>query len=1028
MVKNIIRFSLDNRFLVLVISALLCIAGVYTAGEMDTDVFPDLTAPTVAVMTDAHGMAPEEVEKLITFPIETAVNGATGIRRVRSSSAQGFSLVWVEFDWNMDVYNARQIVSEKLQAVASVLPKGCGTPTLMPQSSLMGEIFILALTSDSINAMDLRSIADWNIRPRLLSANGVAQVTVFSRHAKEYQVLADPGKMDYFGISFSDMIDILSQSNKNVSGGYMEFSGNRYTIRGMSRTADVREIGNRIIGRRNGKPVKLSDVATVTIGPAAIVGAGSYKQKDAVILMVSKQPNVNTLRLTEDLKKIIGDLQANLPEAVAIHTDIFKQEDFINSSINNVLDALYEGAFLVAVILFLFLMNVRVTIISLVSVPVSLLVTLLCLRTLGMGINTMVLGGMAIAIGSLVDDAIVDVENVYKRLRQNAALPKQKRKSTISVIYRASCEIRASIVNATLIIIVAFIPLFFLHGMEGRMLRPLGLTYIISLFVSLIVAMTLTNVLEVYLLGNTKRLRKHAKGSWLEQVLIAWYSRSLATVLQNRKTLLGTVAIILLASIAVSMQFGRSFLPPFNEGTLTINVSTLPGISFEESNKIGVDAESALLSIPEISVTERRTGRAELAEHSAGLNVSEIDAPYTLSDRKKETFLAHVRKNLNTIPGITYEVGQPISHRINHMLSGTKADIAIKIFGEDLETMYHIGKKIKQSVSGTEGIVDLVVEQQIAVPQVRIKPKENILSAYGITMDNFLQYIEAGFAGEKVASVLEGEQSIPLVVRFGDNSKTGIEAMKNCIVHSPNKGKIPLGYVSDIESSSGPNVINRENVKRKLVVSANVSGGDVRSAITQIRQIINEKIDLPEGFYIEYGGQFESEEKASSTLLVASLLSLLVIFMLLFHEFKDIVSTAIVMINLPLAIIGGVGALALSSGIVNIPALIGFITLFGIATRNGILLVSRYQTLLREGNDFRMAIIQGSADRLIPILMTALTAALALIPMAIAADAPGNEIQSPMAIVILGGLLSSTLLNIFVLPAVFWSKELYVRK
>lgn len=1023
MVKNIIKFSIENKLLVVITAILISVAGAYTARNMDMDVFPDLTAPTVVVMTEAHGMAPEEVERLITFPIETAVNGATGIRRVRSSSAQGFSLVWVEFDWAMDVYNARQIVGEKLQVVAGQLPAGSGIPTLMPQASIMGEIFIMALTADSISKLDMRTIADWTIRPRLLSVNGVAQVTVFNSELKEYQVLLDPGKMSFYHVGLVELVDILSESNKNVPGGYLEQSGNRYTIRGLGRASDTEKLGRRVVHLRNGNPVRLQDVATVSIGAAPTIGMGSYNGKDAAVILVTKQPNVNTLALSADIQKTIEELKQSLPADAYIHTDIFKQEDFIQSSIENVSDALIEGGILVSIVLFLFLMNIRVTIISLVSIPVSLFVTFLCLKAMGLGINTMVLGGMAIAIGSLVDDAIVDVENVYKRLRQNAALPENERQPTSIVVYNASVEIRSSIVNATFIIIAAFVPLFFLSGMEGRMLRPLGLTYVISLFASLVIAMTLTTVLAVYLLNNDKKLLKHSRGSWLERQLTSWYAQALHYAMGYRKLILGIVVAALGISLVLLGTYGRSFLPEFNEGTLTINTTTVPGISFEESNRTARDVEKALLSLPEISVVERRTGRAELAEHSAGLNVSEFDIPYVLRDASKDEFMAVVRTKLSNIPGITYEVGQPLGHRINHMLSGTKAAIAIKIFGPNLHTLYNLGTTIKKKIGDVEGIVDLMVEQQIDVPQIAITPKEEVLAAYGITMNQFLQFIDIGFAGETVGNVFENERSFPVVVRFQDKERESIETLKNALIETPTKGKIPFGYVANIRSSSGPNSIDRENVKRKLVVSANVAERDVRSVVDDIRAIIGSEVELPEGYYVEYGGQFESEEKASRTLVLASLLSLLVIFMLLYQEFQDTKTTLVILLNLPLALIGGVFAILITSGELNIPAIIGFITLFGIATRNGILLISRYNTLLSEGYPLHRAIMEGSVDRLLPILMTALTAALALIPMALASDQPGNEIQSPMAIVILGGLLSSTFLNVFVLPIVFWFKE-----
>ncbi len=1023
MVKKIIKYSLENRIMIIIASVLISIAGVYVARDMDTDVFPDLTAPTVVVMTEAHGMAPEEVERLVSFPLETAVNGATGIRRVRSSSAQGYSIVWVEFDWSMDIYNARQIVGEKIQTIISQLPEGVGTPTLMPQSSIMGEIYVMALTADSTSILDLRTEAEWTLRPRLLSVNGVAQVTIFSEQFKQYQILPDPKKMQHYDVKLTELIDNLESAFKNVPGGYLEQFGNRYTIRGLGRTSDISKLENRVVMLKNGNPIKLKHIAKVKIGSAPIIGAGSYNGKDAAIVLVAKQPNINTLELTENIEQVLNNIKTSLPSDVKIHRNIFKQADFIERSIDNVSQALVEGGILVTIILFIFLMNFRVTIISLVSIPISLLITILVLEILGIGINTMVLGGMAIAIGSLVDDAIVDVENVYKRLRENAILPIENQLPKIKVIYNASIEIRSSIVNATFIIIAAFIPLFFLDGMEGRMLRPLGITYIVSLLASLLIAMTLTNVLEVYLLTNDKKLLKHSKGSFLEIFLAKWYGISLNWVLKHKLLILNSIIAIFIASMIFIGQFGRSFLPEFNEGTLTITSATLPEVSYEESVRTGRSIENALLSVPEISIVERRTGRAELAEHSAGLNSSELDVPYILEGRNRDEFLKDVRLKLSQIPGISFEVGQPLSHRINHMLSGTKAAIAIKIFGDDLKEMYKLGQTIKSKISSIEGLVDPFVEQQIDIPQIKITPKEEIMASYGITMRNFLEFIDVGFAGEKIGSIFEGERSFPLVLRFDDKERTTIQDLGNALIDTPKGEKIPFSFIANINSTTGPNKINRENVKRKLVVSGNVAERDVRGIVKEIQSIIKNEIDIPEGTHIEYGGQFENEERASRTLMITSLLSLLVIFILLFQEFKSIKTTSIVMLNLPLALIGGVFAIMLTSWELNIPAIIGFITLFGIATRNGILLVSRYNALIAEGMHFNEAIIKGSVDRLIPILMTALTAALALIPMALAYDQPGNEIQSPMAIVILGGLLSSTLLNVFVLPIVFWYKE-----
>lgn len=1020
MLNNIIKYALNNRLLVMVSAVLLMAVGTFSALQMEVDVFPDLTAPTVVVLTETEGMAPEEVEQLVTFPIETAVNGATNIRRVRSSSAMGLSIVWAEFDWGTDIYNARQIVSEKLIALQSNLPDGVGSPTLAPQSSLMGEILIIALTSDSTSMMDLRTLADWQVRPRLLATGGIAQVAVFGGEYKQYQVLVDPLKLSYYEVSLADITSTLEGMNQNVPGGYLDQYSNNYIIRGVGRSSSIEDLGNVLIKYQNSNPIKLKDVAKVKIGAAPKIGEGSYNGENSVVMTITKQPNINTIALTQDIEEALHELQKTLPADVKIHNDIFKQADFIQRSVNNVVKALLEGGVFVVVILFLFLMNVRTTIISLLAIPLSLLTAILLLKFMGYSINTMSLGGMAIAIGSLVDDAIIDVENVYKRLRENVQLPKAKRKPSLKVVYDASVEIRSSIMNATFIIMIAFTPLFFLSGMEGRMLKPLGITYIVSLLASLFVALTITPVLSSLLLTSKKQLKKHQQGSFVERNLKRYYTLALKKVMAFPKLTLGiALALFLMAVFGITRQ-GRSFLPNFNEGTLTISVAALPGISLEESNKLGLKVERLLMEVPEIISVERRTGRAELSEHSFGSNVSEIDAPFNLDKRDKEGFLIEVREKLSSINGIAYEVGQPISHRINHMLSGTKASIAIKLFGTHLGEMYQTAQQIQGAIQDIPGLVDLNVEQQVSIPQIQIKPKRDMLARYGIPMNEFLEFIHTAFHGEKISDVFEQEKSFDLIVRFDDDYRDKLEDLSDALISTASGQKIPLSFVAEIVSSKGPNTINRENVKRKLVISANVADSDLRSVVTQIQEKVGTEVQLPEGYRLEYGGQFESEAEASRTLLIASILSLMLIYLLLYQEFKNLQLTSIIMLNLPLALIGGVAAIWLSDGELNIPAIIGFITLFGIATRNGILLVSRYQALKREGEALKQRIAFGSADRLIPILMTALTAALALVPLAMRGHLPGNEIQSPMAIVILGGLLSSTLLNAFVIPVVYY--------
>jgi len=1005
-------------------------------------VFPDLTAPTVVVLTEAHGMAPEEVEKLVTFPIETSVNGATNVRRVRSSSSAGISIVWVEFEWNTDIFKARQIVNEKIIAVGANLPVGVGNPTMAPQSSIMGEIMLIGLTADSTSQMDLRTIADWTIRPRLLATGGVAQVVIIGGEYKQYQILASPQKMDFYTISLTELLKASEEANGNSSGGFINEYGNEYIIKGIGRTNSVNEIGKSVIKLVNGNPVKIEDVAEIKIGAAPKIGDGSLKGEPAVIMTVMKQPATNTLELTDKIDEAIIDMQSNLPKDVHINTKIFRQADFINASISNIQKVLLEGTAFVIIILFLFLMNWRATVISLVAIPISLIVAILTLKWLGFTINTMSLGGMAIAIGDLVDDAIIDVENVFKRLKENAKKPLEKQVNKLKVIFDASFEIRTSIINATFIIIVAFVPLFFLSGMEGKLLAPLGIAFIVALFASLIVSITLTPVLCSYLLTNDKMLQKQHKESWLVERLQKIYIRLLEKVMRWKKIMItGCVVLFVLALLAFS-QLGRSFLPEFNEGSLVISAVSLPGISLEESNKIGTDIEKALLTVPEIKITTRRTGRAELDEHAQGVNASEIDAPFTLDDRNRADFMAEVRKKLAGISGANITIGQPIGHRIDHMLSGTRANIAIKIFGDDLNKLFSLSNLIKNEIQNIDGLVDLSVEQQVEIPQIQIKAKRDLLNHYGISIGAFNEFVDAAIAGEKVSDIYEGAKTFDLVVRFDEENRTKIENIRNTLIDVGNgelsivngqtatnnslpiaiatQKKIPLHYVADVISTSGPNTINRENVERKTVVSANVVGRDQKSVVEDIQQIINEKIKFPEGYHIEYGGQFEAEAEASKILVATSLLSLLVIFLLLFQEFKNVKISGIILLNLPLALIGGVFSIYFTSGILSIPAIIGFITLFGVATRNGILLVSHYKTLQEDGLDLYDTVIQGSKDRLSPILMTALTAGLALIPLAIAGDLPGNEIQSPMAKVILGGLLTSTLLNIFIVPVVYF--------
>lgn len=1029
MLDHIIKFSLNNRFLILLGAAILLIWGLYTANRMDVDVFPDLTAPTVVVMTDAHGMAAEEVERLVTFPIETAVNGATGVRRVRSASSQGFSFVWVEFDWGTDIFLARQVVSEKLITIASGMPLGVSQPMLAPQSSVMGEIMFISVQADSTSMMELRTLSDWIIKPLLLATSGVSQVTIIGGDYKQYQVLADPQLLKFFGVSLGDLADVCRDFSNNSTGSVLRQHGNEYVVRGVARTNDLDELGNSFIGSQNGKPVRVRDVAEVIIGPAVKMGHGSKNASPAVIISVSKQPNVNTLDLTRRLEENIAAVQETLPPDVEIDTSIFKQADFIEQSVRNVQNALVEGAIFVIVILFIFLGSFRTTIISLAAIPLSLLGAVLVLNALGLNINTMSLGGMAIAIGSVVDDAIIDVENAFKRLRENHRKPREEQKSKFLIVFETSKEIRSSIINATMIIMVAFLPLFFLSGMEGRMLRPLGIAYIVSLFVSLLVAMTLIPLLCKLLLTNDRYLEKHKKDRWLVRNLKQGYRRSLQYALNHPKLVLLSTIGLFLISVMVFSTLGRSFLPEFNEGSLTIGAVSQPGTSLEQSNEIGRLIEQELLAVPGVISTARRTGRGELDEHSQTANSAEIDVNYELDGRSNEALVAEVRERLAGIPGIAFMVMQPLGHRIDHMLSGTSANIAIKIFGTELSRMYTVGKQIEAAIQGIEGLVDINVEQQVEVPQLQIRARREMLAHYGITIGEFNEFVELAFSGERLGDIYEGQQRFDLVVRLNKDYTQTMDGFRNALIDTRDGRKVPLEQVAEIVSATGPSSISRENVQRKVVVSANVAGRDLLGAVNDIREKVAENISLPEGYRIEYGGQFESEARASQTLLLTSILAIFIIFLLLFQEFRNLRLAGIILINLPLALIGGVFSIYFTSGILSIPAIIGFITLFGIATRNGILLVSRFQHLLDEGAGLRESIIIGALDRLNPILMTAITSALALIPLAMQGHLSGNEIQSPMAKVILGGLLSSTLLNIYVVPIVFsLMRQSYVSK
>ena len=1035
MLNKIISFSLHNRPVILFFSVLLMIVGIWTAYKMEVDVFPDLNAPTVVVMTEAQGMASEEVERLVTFPIETAVNGATDVRRVRSSSTTGFSVVWVEFDWGTDIYRDRQIVSEKLATIGDALPQGVGQPTLGPQSSILGEVMFIGLTADSTSMGDLRTLADWTVRPQLLATGGVAQVTVMGGDIMEYQIRIHPERMRHYGVTLTQVMDATRNMNRNASGGVLYERGNEYIVRGVLTTANTELLGQAVVATTaKGQPVVLADVADVEMGvKSPKMGLASVSGKPAVLLTVTKQPSTSTLELTGKLDEVVEQMRSALPKDVKVNTQLYRQQNFIDSSISNIKKSLVEGGIFVVLVLFIFLMNARTTVISLVTIPLSLLITMLVLHVMGLTINTMSIGGMAIAIGSLVDDAIVDVENVFKRLRQNARLPKEQRQSKLDVIFHASHEVRMPILNSTLIIVVSFVPLFFLSGLEGRMLAPLGVSFIVSLFASTVVALTLTPVLCSYLLkdgagseeGRVKREEfngdsPHGAGSqeprWVRAMKVR-YEQLLMRVLDGpKRAILIATGVLVVLTLVLFFNLGRSFLPPFNEGSFTINVSTLPGVSFEESDRMGEQAERLLLQVPEVKDVARKTGRAELDEHALGVNTSEMEVPFELKDRSKEEVMADIRSKLRTLPGVNVEIGQPISHRIDAMLSGTKAGIAIKVFGPDLTTLHSIGLQIQQATRSIDGVTDLNVEQQVERPQLVIRPRRLLLASNGITLPQFAAYVNAALGGEVVSQVQDGGKTFDLTVRMADEDINSIDHIRNMLIDTADGRQVCLSDVADIFSSAGPNTISRENAQRKLVVSANAQGRDLRSVVNDMRQSIETNVKLPDGYRVEYGGQFESEASASRLLLGLSVVSIVVILLLLYLQFRSWKQSVVVLLNLPLALIGGVLALVVTGGVVSIPAIIGFISLFGMATRGGMLLVDRYNELARHGLSRREVVLRGSLDRLLPILMTALSSGLALIPLALGSSLPGNEIQSPMAQVMLGGLLTSTLLNLIIVP------------
>lgn len=1024
MLNKVLIFSLNNRLIVLLGALAISLSGLFIAKTMNVDVFPDLTAPTVAILTEAHGIEAQEVEKLVTYQLETALNGSPDVRRIRSSSTNGFSIVWVEFEWGTDIYRARQIVSEQLPMVRENMPAGVGSPTMAPISSIMGEVMLLGITSDRLSPMEIRTLADWTISPRIKSVNGVASVVVIGGDHKQYQVLAHPDKLNYHKVTLKELYLKVQEASTNASGGFVLEHGNQYSIKGDGRIHALEQLGEAVLKHNNGQSIRIKDVATLQIGASDKIGDASINTSPAVVLTISKQPQANTLELTSRLDKTIADLKQNLPEGVELNSQIFRQSSFIEASISNLKSTLLEGAFFVAIVLLVFLMNWRTTVISLLAIPISLLVSILVLHALGYTINTMSLGGMAIAVGALVDDAIIDVENVFKRLRENIRLPKSAQKPSLMVVREASVEIRSSILVATLIIIVSFVPLFFLNGMEGRLLQPLGIAFITSVLTSLLVAVTVTPILCSYLLVNEGTLTKSVEGTKVEKWVQTHYASVLGKALRIPKTIIGLTFGAFVLSMVMFFGLGRSFLPEFNEGSLVIGVVGVPSMSLEESNKIGNLAEQLLLELPEIKTVTRRTGRAELEEHTQGTNSTELEVLFELKEQSKEVFFDEVRDQLSLVPGVSITLGQPISHRIDHMLSGTRADIAIKIFGPDLQVLFELGKSIKTQIQETEGLTDVSLEQQVEVPELRITPKREMLVAYGMTVEQLMEQIEIGIGGEKAGEIYEGQTYFDLIVRLSPGFRSGKSAIESTLIDLPNGQKIPLTKLAVIASMSTPNSISRENVERKIVVAANVQGRDLKGVVDEIKQTIEQNIDRPEEYRIEYGGQFENQANATRLLSVSALGAITIIFGLLYLEFKTIKLAFIVLINLPLALMGGIFMIYFTSGIVSIAGTIGFISLFGMATRNGILLISRYEDLRKDGVQGVHLLNQGAIDRLNPILMTAFTTGLALIPLALSGHQAGNEIQSPMAVVILGGLCTATILNLIVIPCVYQLAQL----
>ena len=1029
MIDGIILWSLRNRLLVLVGGTVLLVWGAYVALTMPIDVFPDLTAPTVTVIAEAHGMAPEEVESQITFPIETALNGASGVRRVRSSTGVGIAVVWVEFDWGTDIYQARQIVAEKLQLAQAALPPDVDRPVLAPVSSIMGEIMFIALTSDRHSPLELKTAADWVVRRRLLAVPGVSQVIPTGGDTKQYQVLLRPDRLSAYALGVNEVVHALRETNENTSAGFYVDGGEEYLIHGVGRVHRPEDIAETVVAMRDGEPVLVRQLADVRIGPALKRGEGSHDARPAVVIGIQKQPGANTLELTGRLDGVLDEIQATLPEGMTINRHIFRQADFIAVAVHNVVAALRDGAVLVVAIVFAFLVSVPATGITVLAIPLSLVTAIVTLQALGATLNTMTLGGMAIAVGALVDDAIIDVENVVRRLRENAAKPEERRHPALGVVFEASKEIRGSIVFATLIIILVFLPLFFLSGVEGRLLRPLGFAYVVALAASLVVALTVTPALCSLLLPRSRAVRESG-----EARLVRWLKRGYEPLLLwvlPRWRLVSAVAFVALIGGLVALGgVGRAFLPDFNEGTLTVSAVTLPGTSLQESDRLGRMVEEILLRQPEVVGTARRTGRAELDEHAQDVNAAEIDVGLAMKERGKDAFLTQLRRELTAIPGMNVVIGQPISHRIDHMLSGTRANIAVKVFGDDLHELRRTAERVRVAMSEVPGVVDLSVEQQTDIPFLTIRFDRSAIARHGLRVRDVAEAVETAFGGQAVSRVFEGRAAFDLLVRYDPAVVADLDSIRDTLVATPAGALVPLHALSDVRRDRGPNTVSRENGERKIVVMCNVAGRDLGSVVDDIRRRVAATVPLPAGFRIEYGGQFESAEQASRTLLLLGGAVVVGILVLLFLALGSARDAALVMVNLPLALIGGVVGVVLSGGVLSVASMIGFITLFGIATRNGLMMIAHLYHLVESEGVYEptVAVRRAAMERLSPILMTALAAGLALIPLALGAGEPGSEIQAPMALVILCGLLSSTAMNMLVVPPLYLRFGAVVRR